>query len=503
MDRQLFKETFSQLHASGDTITEVMKMAEDRRYRNPHMRRPARTGALIALAAVLLMGTALAAVTYHLHTEPVGELGVAISVAAAGDMPGAVAFSGEAADVTFRGLDMKAGWLPEGMVNAPGETVKWDWEEDGWRGGFSLGSLPLNAGNATFCDVLGDAESQESLTVQGHEAYYVKMTGDMGFNQRMYISYPEYNAVLTVYIGANVDRDTAVRFAENLSVSAGDWEMDPENLAYNGRRYQDMANFIATGVYVNTADENVEEGMPVDLPIAMENGLSAMTAAAEGMANAHAVGESFTVRAMDDRRDGQVHFTDLTVKVTDVQIADDVSILTDQSWLDSDITGLLDENGKLPEDTLGFYVLGNGISTPASTAVAEERQQPKLVAVTVDFTNDTDEAIRDTIFRGQLMTVERTENGWAAYVPAPKNGAAYDIYGGEIGETVTEMCYFDVHDDQSNGGNHILDLEPGETVTIQMAFLVNECQADHLWFYFDSGINDVTEGYVPVGPQES
>lgn len=61
-DRQLFKETFSQLHASEDTLTEVMKMANTQNTRKT-MRRPARTGALIALAAVLLMGTAFAAVT--------------------------------------------------------------------------------------------------------------------------------------------------------------------------------------------------------------------------------------------------------------------------------------------------------------------------------------------------------------------------------------------------------------------------------------------------------
>lgn len=499
-DRQLFKETFSQLHASEDTLTEVMKMANTQNTRKT-MRRPARTGALIALAAVLLMGTAFAAVTYHLRTEPVGDLGVAVSVAAEGDTPGAVAFSGEAADVAFKGLDMQAGWLPEGMVNVPGETIKWDWEEDGWRGGFSLSSSPLNAGNATFCDVIGDAESQEALTVNGHDAYYIKMTGDSGFNQRMYISYPEYNAVLTIYIGANIDLDTAITFAENLSVTAGDWVMDDENLEYNGRRYQDMANFIATGVYVNTADEDVEEEEPLQpgmLKYYLQNGDSAQIAAAEDMANAKAIGESFTLSEIDDRGDGELHFADVTVKVTDIQMAEDTGIFRDPSYLDSDVARLLDENGRIPADTLTYYVLGDGINSPGSTAVAEETQQPKFVAATVDFTNDTDETIRDIVFRGQLMAVEETENGWAAYVPAPANGADYDMYSAESWETLEEMCYFDVHDPDSNGGNHILDLEPGETVTIQMGFLVNECQADHLWFFFNSGVSDVSSGYVPV-----
>ena len=59
MDRQLFKETFSALHASPDTITEVIEMANGNTERKS--RNAARTGALIALAAALLMGGALAA----------------------------------------------------------------------------------------------------------------------------------------------------------------------------------------------------------------------------------------------------------------------------------------------------------------------------------------------------------------------------------------------------------------------------------------------------------
>lgn len=60
MDRQLFEETFSCIHASEDTVTEVIKMAkqQDTKNRTHH---PVRTGILIGLAAVLLVGAAYAA----------------------------------------------------------------------------------------------------------------------------------------------------------------------------------------------------------------------------------------------------------------------------------------------------------------------------------------------------------------------------------------------------------------------------------------------------------
>lgn len=493
-DRQLFKETFSQLHASEDTIAEVMKMANTQHERKK-MRRPARMGALIALAAVLLMGTAFAAVTYHLHTEPVGDLGLAVSIAAEGDAPGAVAFSGEGAEVTYYDLDIVPGWLPEGMVNVPGETVKWDYEDNGFRGGFSIGSGPLNTGDATFCDMVTDAESQESLSVNGHEAFYIRRAGDDGFNQRLYVSYPECNAVLTIYVGSNITKDEAVKFAENLSVSVSDRALSSENLEYNGKLYLDIANYIATGVYENTADFSPSAELPGNI-------LPAQQAAAENMANAKAVGESYTVRVLDHAGVNDVKETELPIKVVDYAIADDTSILRDASCLDGDVAKLLDENGKLPEDTLRFYVSGNGITAPSSTVVAEQAQQPKLVAVTFEVTNNTDSTLSDIIYGGRLMAVEETADGWAEYKPVPESGAAdYDYFSGEAWESLEVMRYWDVVEPESNGGNSIRDLAPDESITVQVAFVVNECEADHLWFYFYAGnLNDVSEGYVALRP---
>ena len=503
-DRQLIDETFSRLHASEDTVTEVLKMAREQDTKKIR-RHPARTGALIALAAVLLMGTALAAVTYHLRTEPVGDLGVAVSVAAEGEAPGAVAFSGEAADVTYKGLDMTAGWLPEGMVNAPGETIKWDWEEDAWCGGFSLGAMPLNAGNATFCDVIGDAESQEALTINGHEAFYVKMTGDDGFNQRMYISYPEYNAVMTIYIGANVDHDTAIQFAENLRVAAGDWEMDAETLEYNGRRYQDMANYIATGVYVNTADDVTAEDM-METEAAWWERNPANRAAKSGMADAHEIGESFPVTFIDfeGAAGPEDMFVDLDVKVTEISVRDDVSALRDVTCLEGSVAKLLDENGRLPKEDYEFAVHGDGITTPSTMVVATlPDQQLYMVAATVEITNNTDRTVAWAGYNGLLLSVAETPDGWQVTTPQPEDPTvAYDndISSSWLG--LTEMKYWDLRDPNSNGGNEIADLKPGETVTIQMGFVVSECQLGNLWFYMNDadivGPDEIHVGYVPV-----
>ena len=513
-DRQLFRETFSQLHASEDTITEVLSMAREQDTRKK-MRHPARTGALIALAAVLLMGSAFAAVSYHLRTEPVGDLAVAVSVAAEGSVPGegetpgAVAFSGEAAEAEFMGLDVTPGWLPEGMVPVAGETTKWCFEDNYARGGFSLMYSPLNAGNATFCDVVPDAESQESLTVNGHEAVYVKMSGDGGFNQRMYVSYPEYNAVMTIYIGADTTRDEAVRFAENLAVAEGDIKMSAENLEYNGKIYLDYANFIATGVYVNTADEDVTDVTPEDMT-ALEaewwERNPANRAAKSGMADAHEIGESFPVTFIDfeGAAGPEDMFVDLDVKVTDITVRDDVSALRDLDYLDPYITELLDDNGKLPKEDYDFVVRGDGINTPSTTVVATlPDQQLYMVAATVEVTNNTDRTVAWAGYNGLLLSVAETPDGWQVTTPQPEDPSIEydeDISTSWIG--LTEMKYWDLRDPNSNGGNEIADLAPGETVTIQMGFVVSECQLGDLWFYMNDadieGPDEIHVGYVPV-----
>ncbi len=504
-DKQLFKETFSCLHASEDTVTEVLKMARIQDNKQYSMkRRPARTGALIALAAALLMGTAFAAVSYKLHAERMGDLAVAISAADEGSVPGAVAFSGEAAaDVEYYDLDIEAGWLPEGMVLMTGETTVWTFEDNWGQGGFVLNSLPLNAGNATFCEVVTDAERQETLEINGHEAIYVK-SSQQGFNQYMYIAYPEYNAVLKMYIGDDTSFDAAKRFAENLTVTVGNREMDPEQLEYNGKRYLDEANFIATGVWVNTADEITPEEVA-----AMETALAerdpANRAVKNNMTDAHALGESFQVSFLDfsgGHRDGP--FVDLTVKVTDISVRDDYSALRDTEYLDMNWASCVDENGKLPKADYEFIVHGDGVNTPGVTVVDKiPDQQLYMVAATVEITNDTEETVKNAGYNGRLLSIAETAEGWEITAPQPTDASVeYDESYCTGGGRLNEMRYWDLRADGSNGGNAICDLDPGESVTVQMGFIVSECQLGDLWFFINDmdveGVDDIRVGYVPV-----
>ena len=504
MNKQKIKESFSYMHASEDTVAEVLKMAKEQDEKKTR-RHPVRTGVLIGLAAVLLIGSAFAAVTYKLRADQFGELAVAISVTEEGSAPGTVAFSGEASDsVTFTSLLVTPGWLPEGMVLQTAETDKWTFEDNWGKGGFSLGYFPLNTENATFCDVVTDAERQVTFEIGGHEAIYVKSASE-GFNQYMFISYPEYNAVLKIWIGADVDLDTAKRFAENLTVTAGDQEMDAETLEYNGKRYLDTANFIATGVYVNAADE--EDGMLTaeEMEAILAERDPANNAVKSGMADAHEIGESFAVSFLDfsgGHKDGP--FVDLTVKVTDISVRDDYSALRDLQYLDQDWAGRVDENGKLPKADYEFVLRGDGVNTPGATVVATlPDQQLYMVAATVEITNDTDETVKYAGYYGRLLSIAETADGWAVTEPIPEDSTVeFDESYCTGGSRLNDLRYWDLKAEINGGGNAICDLAPGESVTIQMGFIVSECQLGDLWFFMNDmdveGVDDLCVGYVPV-----
>lgn len=64
IDRNTYQETFSRLHASGDTVSEVLKMAREQETR-PSKRRLSRRalGALIAAAMALVLSVTAIAVS--------------------------------------------------------------------------------------------------------------------------------------------------------------------------------------------------------------------------------------------------------------------------------------------------------------------------------------------------------------------------------------------------------------------------------------------------------
>lgn len=479
-ERELFKETFSHLHASPDTLSEVMNMAkhENITHINTAKRRhPARKLiAIVAVAALLVTGAVAAGTAiYKMSAEPTGEYGLSLMVD----------FENTAASIEVGQtpvLDITPGWLPEGMALDPGETMKYSYEETPWQGGFSMNTWVLNTGKETFRETVGNMQSRESLTIAGHEAEYITLLSlereGIDFNQRLYIAYPEYNRVLQIYIGEDVDRDTAVKFAENLVITETGEYLDRDIIDYHGEWYKAAEKTARTAEWHAVEEDIVEPEVQ-------------FIATAEEMANLHQIGETFA------RND----WTQNTqIKVTDVTVGDDASIFS-EGFENSDLAASLDENGKAPMNVIQFVKQGDGLNS--LTEVVEEREEPtKLVAVTFEVTNNTAETQEHVHFMASLLMLEEIPDGFAIWEPSSVSGVEYDHVS--MSKARSEMEWYSVTDDYGNGGNYIPSIAPGETVSVEVGFLVSESQLDKMFLSLDGGAptyfdeQGLSMGYVDI-----
>ena len=105
------------------------------------------------------------------------------------------------------------------------------------------------------------------------------------------------------------------------------------------------------------------------------------------------------------------------------------------------------------------------------------------------------------------MTIARQNDGtYIVYEDRETPGEGYDRYIGDSVARTAEMVYFSAQDAYGNGGNYISALQPGESVTINMAWIVNEPDIKNMYlnlngtgasYEFDDAIME--NGLVYIG----
>lgn len=452
-----------------------------------------RTAILAFAAALVLSVTALAAASWRLHSEKVGSYGAAVTFA--GQTPSAESASGGSA-VTFTGgaaenagvwydLSIEPGWLPEGMeYNGMGDW-KYSFAETPYQGGLSLMRSVLDTGNAVFCELEKNIAEQEDTEIAGHEAVFIRRLGDEDaarpwFNKLFYVACPEYNTVITLYAGTDITRDEAARVLENLNITVNGTEQ--RDLSYTEALYIEAAAAAREGRAVRDISDAYDMAQEnggsfwdyIDIAQAINDminrdGGPVKTVPKTDIAGIYQVGETFTVPYVYGE-------TDLPVRVTDIKIAEDTGILENPEGAYAHFTA--DENGRLGVNTVQFIKAGDGVDTSLVEIVAELPQQEKLVAVTLEITNDTDETLYDLGYSLAVLSVTETEDSFTIFEPTPAEAVDYDFWENSDITDYGGMDYFDIVD--GDGKNHIPELAPGETAELQIAFVVNECQADRL-----------------------
>lgn len=402
--------------------------------------RPVRKIALIAVAAVFLMTSALAVGTAVLHfrANPVGEYGLAVGIET-GEQDGAI---GPACSLSA----VEATWLPEGMELAPYETLKWHYTDES-EGAISIWPMVLDGEIGEFDIAMGGVIDQENLDLNGNAAIYIRQQGDH-YAQSIYILFEEEGYALDI-MADEIDKETLIRFAEGLRLDLQD-EPGEEGIIVGCTWSERM------GAGVAESEERVEPEECYELSREeMEKIL-------------HKEGERFPVYLAG----GIPNLESLEVKVLSVEKAKNLDGL-DARWIPERWPEYLDENGVLADDTIEYYVRGDGINSLDEMVHSETVGQVVLL-VDVEYTNITQRTLKEICFNAELMRLTETENGYTFHNRA--NSMGYDYYN----ETMAGGKYYE-HSDIGNGGNFIPELAAGESKTLRFAWVVNEDELDTLF----------------------
>lgn len=432
-----------------------------------HMARRTFVAALVA--AMALGTTVFAGVVYQMHSRSVGRYGVETSIEGNGESAGMTEVATE--EVTnIPPVRLEVGYLPEGMVET--EEGKYSFEDNMYQGGVTLCFYYMDTGDAEFTMQTENVLSSEDITVNGYDAVWLELQNlyeeEDAFNQRLYVAYMDVHYVMEMYIGADVTKEEALKIAENVKLVPVEDDTEGENIVrdYLWSEYVESLQMdeemAETERYANTSVEKSQ------------------------MENTHEIGESFLVQSMSgeagtDSRQG------LMVKVADVQLSDDISLL-DTSVMDGDsqqeIAAELDASGKLLPANLQYIKYGDGIDTLNEIVKTREVSQ-KLVYVTVEYTNTGDTELTDVLFTGNLAKM-REDGAYMRmyYGEEPEDGEAWDEVYYDGVAIHQEMWYYDVHGGE-RGNNYIQSIQPGETVTVHMAWVVPEEELGYLYLNMD------------------
>ena len=233
-----------------------------------------------------------------------------------------------------------------------------------------------------------------------------------------------------------------------------------------------------------------------------------LQASHEQMGNLHAVGDTFPLSADDaglfDRAGGD---DALAVQVTEVTCGDNLNALDCGEMIPDEWRALADADGTLRDAEITFRTWGDGVNS-LDEVVATRTVPLTLVQAKVSYTNASDEAMDDVLFFGGLLSATEGVDGYRVFDRTSQVPGADDArMAPSVG--TGEMFYYDVDGkrptDDPDSPNYIRHLEPGQTATVTMAWLVPSDEVGQLFLTLNSSGYCFDEdalalGYVDVRP---
>ncbi len=432
--------------------SEVAKQMGDTKVVNQQRRKRWTAPKVAAVAAACTLAVSTAAYAgvnlYHWFLEKQGAYGVAVKIDADSAAKETV-LPDEVPEV-----DLFARYIPKGM----------SWNDDyhlqypryDQTGGFSFAFVLLDKndlGQVVQDQNVVDSEARTFGKYQGVYLKYNSITKSGSFNQRIYLACPDLYRVLMIYIGDDVSKEDAIKVAENLVLS-------------------ESTTMVKTAGLLTWSEDMTAERLEV------END-EMLTSVEEKKLPIYQVGDTFKLDVTGEDTNGEYLTGTISAKVDSIRIADDLQLL-DPGKIPEKWTEAVDSDGKLLTNTLNYVKAGDGIDSLDEIVRSEEVKQ-KLVYATVTYTNDSDEEIDHMLYLGSLLTMTRENGKVQIYVSAEQAGDGYDRITWDGAAHTGEMVYYSVSENYGNGGNYISSIKPGESVQLNMAWIVNENDLKNLY----------------------
>ena len=322
-------------------------------------------------------------------------------------------------------------------------------------GGFSFASVLLDEDDLSKVMQDKNVVDCEERTFGNYEGVYLKyndLAEDGSFNQRIYLLRPDVYRVITVYIGDDISKEDVIKVVENLVITENDTMIE------------------TAGLYTWSEMVSPEES----------SGEAVMTSIADNKLLMHQIGEVFDISASGEDRDGNYIENDkISVCVDAVHVGDNLQLLG-QNNVPEEWTDAVGTDGNLENNTLSYIKSGNGIDS-VDEIVKTESVKQKLVYATVTYTNKSDEEINHMLYIGTLLLMDHEDGSYQIYDPTEPSGDDYDRVIWDGVARTAEMTYNSISEDYGDGGNYISSLKPGESIQVNMAWIVNENDLNNMY----------------------
>ena len=471
-----FEDMKNNIPETPDFIHEMIQNEVDRQLQGTRIiqipkKKKKWNGARVAAAAtVCVLATSTAAYAgvkmYRMYVEKQGDYSVKTGISSEIRLADL--------QVQFLDIDFKTGYFPDGMKWVDESHL--EYPQSKRMGGFSFASVLLDNDDLNQALENKNVVESEERTFGKYEGVYLKYnnlkTEKGAFDQRIYLLCPDKYRVITIYIGDDVSKEDAVKVAENLEITEND-------------------KMLETAKMYTWSDEVNPK---------VETGGEMVTSVPENKLKVHKIGEDFTLSASGEDKDGNNIVNDkISACVDSVQIADNLKLLNGAA-LPEEWKNVTDSNGKLVKNKVSYIKSGDGVNS-VDQIVKTENVDQKLVYATITYTNNSDQEINHMLYIGDLALIRHKNGKYHIYNAMEQSGDGYDRVSWDGVAHTAEMTYSSVREDYGNGGNYISSLKPGESIQVNMAWIVNENDLADMYLNLDGegGAYDFGEGMLEAG----